>query len=135
MTDSCIHSYRCHCIALARGSSVSSIVGELFGVSTGHSKAKGGSMHMYNKGANFFGGSGIGGAQVPIGAGLAFANKYNSKWGEPMNVAIACYGDGAANPGQLWEAAKMSNLWKLVRTILYCRILYLYYNGGTKRTN
>jgi pyruvate dehydrogenase E1 component alpha subunit len=129
MADSWITSYRCHCIALARGSSVSSIVGELFGVSTGHSKGKGGSMHMYNKEANFYGGAGIVGAQVPIGAGLAFANKYNSKPGEPMDVAIACYGDGAANQGQIWEAANMSNLWKLVRTLLYCycRLLYLYY--------
>jgi pyruvate dehydrogenase E1 component alpha subunit len=114
--DSWITSYRCHCVALARGGTVSSIVGELFGVVDGYSKAKGGSMHMYNKEQNFFGGAGIVGAQVPIGAGLAFANKYKAKPGEPMNVAIACYGDGAANQGQIWESANMSSLWKLVRT-------------------
>lgn len=113
--DSWITSYRCHCVALARGGSVSKVVGELFGVKSGISKGKGGSMHMYNKEHNFFGGAGIVGAQVPVGAGLAFANKYKSTPGQPMKVAIACYGDGAANQGQIWEAANMCNLWSLVR--------------------
>jgi pyruvate dehydrogenase E1 component alpha subunit len=126
--DSWITSYRCHCIALARGGSVSKVVGELFGVIDGYSKAKGGSMHMYNKEHNFYGGAGIVGAQVPVGAGLAFANKYNQKPGEPMNVAIACYGDGAANQGQIWEAANMSNLWKL--PMIFC-IENNHYGMGT----
>jgi pyruvate dehydrogenase E1 component alpha subunit len=118
--DSWITSYRCHCIALARGGSVSSIVGELFGVEDGYSKAKGGSMHMYSKEQRFFGGAGIVGAQVPVGTGLAFANKYKAEPGQPMNVAIACYGDGAANQGQIWEAANMANLWKLVGDEVAC---------------
>lgn len=95
-------------------------MGELFGNLEGYTKGKGGSMHFYNKAYNFFGGQGIVGAQVPVGAGLAFANKYNAVPGEKMNVAIACYGDGAANQGQIWEAANMSALWKLVRLLL-CR--------------
>jgi pyruvate dehydrogenase E1 component alpha subunit len=117
--DSWITSYRCHCVALARGGSVRTVVGELFGVVDGSTKGKGGSMHFYNKKHNFFGGQGIVGAQVPVGAGLAFANKYNAGAGnspdDKMNVAIACYGDGAANQGQIWEAANMCSLWKLVR--------------------
>ncbi|KAL3903295.1 MAG: hypothetical protein SGILL_010498 [Bacillariaceae sp.] len=116
--DSWITSYRCHCVALARGGKVSSIVGELFGVADGYSNAKGGSMHMYSKEHNFYGGAGIVGAQVPVGAGLSFANKYKAKPGEPMNVAIACYGDGAANQGQIWESANMCNLWGLVSSNL-----------------
>jgi len=126
--DSWITSYRCHCVALARGGSVSSVIGELFGMIDGYSKAKGGSMHMYNKEHNFYGGAGIVGAQVPIGAGLAFANKYNQKPGEDMNVAIACYGDGAANQGQIWEAANMCNLWNL--PMIFC-IENNHYGMGT----
>jgi len=114
--DKWITSYRCHCVALARGAAISEIVGELFGVKTGITQAKGGSMHMYMKDAGFYGGQGIVGAQVPVGAGLAFAQKYKAELaGHPnqMNVAVACYGDGAANQGQIWEAANMASLWKL----------------------
>lgn len=129
--DSWLTSYRCHCIALARGGTVSQVVAELFGNVGGISRAKGGSMHMYSKENNFYGGAGIVGAQVPLGAGSAFANKYKSKPGEPMDVAIACYGDGAANQGQIWESANMCNLWKLVSQVLvyslrvYCMIARL----------
>lgn len=116
--DSWVTSYRCHTQALIRGGTVAKVVGELFGVTDGYSKGKGGSMHMYNKEHNFYGGHGIVGAQVPVGAGLAFANKYNAKPGEKMNIAIACYGDGAANQGQIWESANMCNLWKLPMVFL-----------------
>jgi pyruvate dehydrogenase E1 component alpha subunit len=116
--DSWITSYRCHCVALARGASVSQVMGELFGNAIGTSRGKGGSMHFYNKAANFFGGQGIVGAQVPLGAGLAFAAKYrhevlSKNLDTPTPVAIGCYGDGAANQGQIWETANMCALWKL----------------------
>jgi pyruvate dehydrogenase E1 component alpha subunit len=111
--DSWMASYRCHCIALMRGSTVEQVFAEMFGFSHGTAKGKGGSMHFYSKKHNFYGGQGIVGAQVPIGAGLAFASKYMTKAGEKTPIAVAFYGDGAANQGQIWEAANMSKLWNL----------------------
>lgn len=113
MEDSWITSYRCHCTALLRGSTVEQVFAELLGFSNGTSKGKGGSMHFYRKAANFYGGQGIVGAQAPVGAGLAFAAKYSTPEGEKSPIAVACYGDGAANQGQIWEAANMSKLWNL----------------------
>ncbi|KAI1104647.1 dehydrogenase E1 component-domain-containing protein [Jackrogersella minutella] len=105
--DDIITAYRCHGFALMRGASVRSIIGELLGRREGIAYGKGGSMHMFTKG--FFGGNGIVGAQVPVGAGLAFAHKYtNSK-----KAAVILYGDGASNQGQVFEAFNMAKLWNL----------------------
>jgi pyruvate dehydrogenase E1 component alpha subunit len=105
--DDIITAYRCHGFALMRGGTVKSIIGELLGRREGIAYGKGGSMHMFAKG--FYGGNGIVGAQVPVGAGLAFAHKYQGK----KNTSIALYGDGASNQGQVFEAFNMAKLWNL----------------------
>lgn len=105
--DQVITAYRCHGFAMMRGGTVKSIIGELLGRRGGIAYGKGGSMHMFAKG--FYGGNGIVGAQVPVGAGVAFANKYNNK----QNVCLALYGDGASNQGQVFEAFNMAKLWDL----------------------
>jgi len=105
--DDVITAYRCHGYALMRGASVKQIIGELLGRREGIAYGKGGSMHMFTKA--FYGGNGIVGAQVPVGAGLAFAHKYNGD----KNVTVALYGDGASNQGQVFEAFNMAKLWNL----------------------
>lgn len=105
--DKIITAYRCHGYTHARGGSIKSILAELLGRSDGISHGKGGSMHMFAKG--FYGGNGIVGAQVPVGAGLAFSQWYN----ETKNVTFSLYGDGASNQGQVFEAYNMAKLWNL----------------------
>lgn len=105
--DHVITAYRCHGFALMRGGTVKSIIGELLGRREGIAYGKGGSMHMFATG--FYGGNGIVGAQVPVGAGIAFANQYNDK----KNTTVCLYGDGASNQGQVFEAFNMAKLWNL----------------------
>src|ERR1700754_3468488 len=108
-SDSMITAYRDHAHALALGVSSNSIMAELYGKATGCSKGKGGSMHMFSKEKHFYGGHGIVGGQVPLGAGIAFAEKYKGTG----FVNVAYMGDGAVRQGALTETFNMAALWKL----------------------
>ncbi len=107
--DSMITAYRDHAHAIAKGIPANAVMAELYGKSTGCSKGKGGSMHMFSKEHNFFGGHGIVGGQIPLGAGIAFAEKYNGT----TNVNVCYMGDGAVRQGALNETFNMAMLWKL----------------------
>lgn len=107
--DQVITSYRDHGHMLATGMEARGVMAELTGRSGGYSKGKGGSMHMFSREKGFFGGHGIVGAQVSLGAGLAFANMYNQNG----NVCLTYYGDGAANQGQVFESYNLAALFKL----------------------
>jgi pyruvate dehydrogenase E1 component alpha subunit len=107
--DQRVTSYRDHGHMLACGMDPKGVMAELTGREGGYSRGKGGSMHMFSKEKNFYGGHGIVAAQVPIGAGLAFANMYRGN----DNVSFAYFGDGAANQGQVYETFNMASLWKI----------------------
>ena len=107
--DRVITAYRDHAHALAAGITPNACMAELYGRSTGCSKGKGGSMHFFSKEHNFFGGHGIVGGQIPLGAGLAFADKYL----ETGSVTVAYMGDGAVRQGAVHEAFNMAMNWKL----------------------
>lgn len=107
--DSVITGYRDHGHMLAYGIDPNIIMAELTGREAGISRGKGGSMHMFSTEHRFYGGHGIVGAQVSLGAGLAFGHKYSNDGG----VCLAYFGDGAANQGQVYESFNMAALWKL----------------------
>jgi pyruvate dehydrogenase E1 component alpha subunit len=107
--DKRITSYRDHGHMLACGMDPKGVMAELTGRSGGYSKGKGGSMHMFSREKHFYGGHGIVGAQVPLGAGLALADMYKGN----DNVTFTYFGDGAANQGQVYETYNMAELWNL----------------------
>jgi len=99
--DRVITSYRCHPFAVMRGGTITGVLAELLGRQAGMSNGKGGSMHIFTP--SFFGGNGIVGAQVPVGAGVAFAQQYLGQ----KTCTFSLYGDGASNQGQVFEAFNM----------------------------
>ena len=107
--DCDVTTYRDHGHMIARGLDPKNIMAELTGRVTGYSKGKGGSMHMFSKENNFYGGHGIVGAQVPIGTGIAFTLKYQNQ----KNICRTYIGDGAMNNGQVYESFNLASLWKL----------------------
>jgi len=107
--DQVITGYRDHGHMLACGMDAKGVMAELTGRRGGYSKGKGGSMHMFSVEKHFYGGHGIVAAQVPLGTGLAFSNRYRGT----DNVSLTYFGDGAANQGQVYESFNMAELWKL----------------------
>lgn len=107
--DDVITGYRDHGHMIACGMDLGGIMAELTGRATGLSKGKGGSMHMFSREKNFFGGHGIVAAQVPLGTGLAFAQQYRQSGG----CSVVYFGDGATNQGQVYESFNMASLWRL----------------------
>lgn len=117
--DAIVTAYRQHGVALARGLTSRSCMAELFGKYTGCVKGKGGSMHFFSKEHNYFGGNGIVGAQIPIGTGIGFAEKYKGT----DNICVTMFGDGAARQGALYESFNMAMTWKVP-------VLYIVENNG-----
>jgi pyruvate dehydrogenase E1 component alpha subunit len=117
--DKWISAYRSHAHALGLGSDPNKLMAELFGKATGCTKGKGGSMHFFDVEKGFFGGHGIVGGQVPLGAGMAFAEKYKGT----SNLCICYMGDGAVRQGAFHEALNMSMTWKLP-------VIYVIENNG-----
>ena len=107
--DALVTAYRQHGIALMKGLDMNACMAELFGKFTGTNKGKGGSMHFFSKAHNYFGGNGIVGAQIPIGTGIAFAEKYRNT----KNLCVTMFGDGASRQGALYESFNMAMAWQL----------------------
>jgi len=117
--DSIVTAYRQHGTALGRGVTAREAMAELFGKETGIVKGKGGSMHFFSKPLNYYGGNGIVGAQIPIGTGIAFAEKYKGT----DNLCVTMFGDGASRQGALHESFNMAMAWKIP-------VLYIVENNG-----
>lgn len=117
--DKIVTAYRQHGTAIGRGVDTKAAMAELFGKATGVNKGKGGSMHFFSKEHNYFGGNGIVGAQIPIGTGIAFAEKYNGT----DNLCVTMFGDGASRQGALHESFNMAMAWQIP-------VLYVVENNG-----
>lgn len=117
--DGIVTAYRQHGTAIGRGVTMKQAMAELYGKSTGIGKGKGGSMHFFHKENKYFGGNGIVGAQIPIGTGIAFAEKYR----KTDNLCVVMFGDGAARQGALWESWNMAMTWNVPA-------LYICENNG-----
>ena len=117
--DAIVTAYRQHGTALGRGCDTNACMAELFGKQTGIVKGKGGSMHFFQADLRYFGGNGIVGAQIPIGTGIAFAEKYKGT----ENICVTMFGDGAARQGSLHESFNMAMTWELP-------VLYVCENNG-----
>lgn len=128
--DNVITAYRDHGMALAKGMSAKECMAELFAKATGCSKGKGGSMHFFSKEHRFFGGHGIVGAQIGLGAGIAFADQYNGN----DSVTLCYFGDGAARQGILHETLNMSVLWNLP-VIFICENNHYAMGTSVQRTS
>ncbi|MCP9237677.1 pyruvate dehydrogenase (acetyl-transferring) E1 component subunit alpha [Lewinella sp. JB7] len=117
--DGIVTAYRQHGTAIGRGVTTKQAMAELYGKATGIVKGKGGSMHFFSRENNYYGGNGIVGAQIPIGTGIAFAEKYRGT----ENLCVVMFGDGAARQGALWESWNMAMTWKIPA-------LYICENNG-----
>jgi pyruvate dehydrogenase E1 component alpha subunit len=117
--DGIVTAYRQHGTAIGRGVETKAAMAELFGKATGVVKGKGGSMHFFSRENNYYGGNGIVGAQIPIGTGIALAEKYK----KTGNLCVVMFGDGAARQGALWESWNMAMTWKVPA-------LYICENNG-----
>lgn len=128
--DNMITAYRDHALAIAKGMTPRECMAELYGKATGCTKGKGGSMHFFSKEKKFFGGHGIVGGQIGLGAGIAFADNYQGN----ENVTLCFFGDGAARQGILHEAFNMAMLWKLP-VIFICENNYYAMGTSVERTS
>ena len=128
--DILLTAYRDHGLALAKGVTANEAMAELFGKSTGCSKGRGGSMHFFSKENNFYGGHAIVGAHIPLGAGIAFAEKYKGT----DNICVCFFGDGAVRQGALHETFNMAMLWQLP-VVFVCENNQYAMGTSVKRTS
>ena len=129
--DKIVTAYRQHGIALARGLDANSCMAELYGKETGCVKGKGGSMHFFSAEHNYFGGNGIVGAQIPIGTGIGFAEKYKGT----DKFCVTMFGDGAARQGALYESFNMAMTWKLPVLYICENNMYAMGTSVTRTSN